>query len=293
MSLIDCCITISNMVEYPIASMDIPMKHYGLIALFFLLACTHAAAFAQSKTVVGKPVDPLEDKSLTTEEYYRLGMPPVERRWTREDLQKAVAVLTKLKPTPEKLPRFQSPQSGEVFAKLLDREAAKLVMENGQSPPEQIVEINGYLQPIAGALQIYAMAAWPRRSLAVEQVELAEPMLFLVVHVIREANLFQKSLDPSDPTYRTRQQGFDKMRSGMGQVVVGLLVSMGDKVYSQPATRVRLAGILKEYLPAILAELPDTLQRDYRGRIVRLAERETDSQVKDVLDAMLSKIPVK
>jgi hypothetical protein len=236
--------------------------------------------------VVGKPVDPLEDKSLTTEEYYRLGMPPVERRWTKEDLQKAMAVLTKLKATPEKLPRFQSPQSGEVFAKLLDREAAKLVMENGQSPTEQLVEINGYLQPVAAALQLYALAAWPRRSLAVEQVELAEPLLFMVVHAIREANLFQKSLDPSDPTFRTRQQGFDKMRNGMGQVTLGMFISMGDKVYTQPATRVRLAGILKQYLPAILAELPENVQRDYKGRIARLAERETDEKVKSVLEEL-------
>ncbi|HQR07649.1 MAG TPA: hypothetical protein PLN21_12550 [Gemmatales bacterium] len=270
------------------------MQIYCLTLLSFVLAINHCLiAQDNGKPLEARQVEPLEDKSLTPEEYQRLGMPSVKKDWDGKNYLQALSVLEKLKTTPEKLPRHESSKSGQVFARLSDRAGMQAALEKLEPGKERMMEAMNYLQSQSKMLMLYSVAAWPRRSLVVEQIELTEPLLYIATLAMKESQEFYKTLDPNDPTFSVRKRGFENMHKNMSSMLTGVYVCLGDRVYCKPATRVRLTNIMSTYVPNILSLLPAELREDSQRRLEALISKETDPTVQQAMKGLSSKLPKK
>ena len=66
--------------------------------------------------------DDPKDSTLTTQQYFSLGVPPMNRIWTHEEYRSAITVLEKLAvKSPEKLPKLNSLRSGTLYRKLVNQ----------------------------------------------------------------------------------------------------------------------------------------------------------------------------
>lgn len=270
------------------------MARHPVISFVLLLGIS-SGLIAQDtgKSVEARQIEPLEDKSLTPEEYEKLGMPSIKTVWQPQSYQQALTVLEKLKATPEKLPRLESPQSGAVFARLIDRAGMQATLEKQAEGKDRMMMAMNYLQPLSKMQMVYAAAAWPKHSLAREQVELIEPLLAITSMAMKESNDFYKTLDPNDSTYPVRKRGFESMHKNLSTMLTGIYVCLGDKVFSKPATRVRLTNIMTMYVPKILSLLPAEQRSDSQNRLESLISKETDPAVRQAMKALSSKLPAK
>jgi len=270
------------------------MPKYFLTHLVLLLGLSSGLiAQENGKSGEARQIEPLNDKSLMPEEYEKLGMPSTKKEWQPQAYQQALAVLEKLKATPEKLPRLDSPQSGAVFAKLSDRAGMQAMLDKQEATKDRMLMAMNYLQPLSKMQMIYASAAWPRHSLAREQVELVEPLLAITSMAMKDTNEFYKTLDPKDPTYPVRKRGFENMHKNMSTMLTGVYVCLGDKVFSKPATRIRLTNIMTLYVPQILSLLPAELRDDSLQRLKVLITKETDPEVQQAMKELTAKLPRK
>ncbi len=263
------------------------MKQISRVIAMLLVAALVNPLFAQA----GKQVEPLEDKSLSVAEYEELGIPSIKKKWQLNDYKKAADVITQLKKTPEKLPRYQSKTSGTVFAKFIDtRGMERTIAENSHSVVEQMKLSMELVQCLKAIAMVYTTAAWPKNSLTVEQIELEEPMLAILVKAQTGMKEFFGSLDQSDPQYPAKKKSYGTMQQGYGTVIGGLIVVLADHVTVTPETRKRHVEIMNKYVPDILNLLNDDLRSNYRNRLEKFAGTEKDAHVKKLLDQMVSKV---
>jgi hypothetical protein len=243
--------------------------------------------FAQTR----KQIQPLEDKSLSVAEYEKLGMPSIEKKWQLNDYKKAVDVLTQLKSTPERLPRFQSKTSGPVFAKFLDiRGIEEFIAQSSHETIDQMVISMEVVQCLKGFGMIYARAAWPKHSLTAEQIELQEPVMILLVKAQASSKKYFEALDQSDAEYPAKKQSYASMQRGFGIIVTGMIIMLTDRAFVTPESRIRQAEIMHKYVPDVLNLLTDDQRADYRNRLHKLAGSEQDTHVKKLLDQIVLKV---
>lgn len=266
------------------------MKHFKqikrVITLLLVVAMVNPL-FAQTR----EQIEPLEDKSLTVAEYEKLGMPSIEKKWQLNDYKKAVGVVTQLKTTPERLPRFQSKTSGPVFAKFLDyRGMEEFIAQSANAPVDQLVISMELVQCLKDLGMVYARAAWPKHSLTVEQIELEEPLLILLIKAGVGAKKYFETLDQSDPDYPSKKQSYSTMQQGFGVVVGGMIIMLTDHTYVSPASRKRQAKIMHKYVPDIVNLLTDDQRSKYLNRLEKLAKSEKDAFIKKLLDQIVEKV---
>src|SRR5580704_15216011 len=92
----------------------------------FALGCGQKSqpAAAPAKAAADAPTD----QSLTTEQYVELGLPAPDRPWTGEEMTQAAEVLSRIAAGgAERLPRYRSERSGEVFARLTSADNLEVV----------------------------------------------------------------------------------------------------------------------------------------------------------------------
>lgn len=263
------------------------MKQTRIAITFMLVMTLVNPLFAQA----AKQIQPLEDKSLTVAEYEKLGMPSVKKKWILDDYKKAADIVSQLKKTPEKLPRFQSKTSGPVFAKFIDLNRMEdIIADSSSSSAAQMLISMEMVQCLKGIGMVYTSAAWPKYSLTVEQIELEEPMLAILVKAQVGARDFFESLDQSDSKYEFRKKSYISMQQGYGTVVGGMNVILTDHVYVSPESRKRHAEIMHKYVPDILNLLTDAQRVDYRSRLDKLAVSEKDHHIKKLLDQIVERV---
>jgi hypothetical protein len=259
-----------------------------LCRLLVLLIMVLFLGQAQAQT--GKYIEPVKDESLTAAEYEKLGMPSIEKAWTANDLQKAAAVIKNLKKTPEKLPRYQSKTSGAVFQKFIDLKETEAIVQSAKTDVEQMMKHMELMMPVKEIMAVYGSAAWPTRSLTVEQIELGEPLLFHMMKAQKKATAFLATFDPNDETYPVRKQGLEKVQVNLGTMVASTIIILTDHTSVRPETRLRHSSIMRTYVPDILNGLNAKMRTDYRNRLLKFAATEKDSKVKEQLDQLLEKV---
>lgn len=230
----------------------------------------------------------IKDQSLSTSEYEKLGMPSIEKDWTMDDWASAVKVVGKLKNTPEKLPRYKSPTSGKVFAKLTDR---KTIDKHFKDNSEFQEMIGGFITGIEQCLKqlnnIYGSQGSKKTSAWEELSEVYCTYLYLFASITPELKKFEKNLKIEDPNYSQRLEGLTKIRNGFQSMLLLLLNALVDKSPFSEEARTRISDELAKRGSLVVNELSAGFRAQYRTKVESCIQSETNKTIKENLRQLL------
>ncbi len=215
----------------------------------------------------------LPDRSLTTEEYIKNGMPSPDRVWSGGDMMDAAKCLQKLTTDGyERLPRYDASPSVAVFARMVSPE--NLSMFSGKRMPVQLRMplANTYMQGLIGLTKIYAVPYMKYGNLHEEMTAFSAAGLRMAVVTCEVTDEFVASLDKNDPAYSTRVAGRGRMINGLANMVLGNVQFLAELPFPAAGARDRLVGCMIETFPALLPHLPEGTRTDVLRRIEALAK---------------------
>ena len=219
------------------------------------------------------------DHSLKAEDYIRLGLPAPDRVWSGADMIQANTALASF--TQEKaaqLPRYKSPRSGEVFARLTSIESLPSFRDPDVPVQTRVRQARDYFYGFKEILEKYSIAFLDQRVRDAELVELWGALLriFIVqLEIVDEP----ATLDKQDPKYAVQLQAQELVRLGLGEFVNALLTSFTERDQYSDAALGRLLGHMQETLPVIAPRLLPPGRTEAVSRLQQLLE---DPELKDL-----------
>ncbi len=225
-----------------------------------------------------------DDRSLTSDEYLRLGAPADDRPWTSAEMTKVQKVLTDLaKKDSRQLPRYRSERSGKVFARLTDDENLGLARNATFPLSVRLSEILTYSKEFGAISKVY-MAAFAEQHIGGrEMVELTAHLFRVMVAITDVVDEYLPTIPKDDPDYSGRMAGFERMKQGAATSVNGALILLTERdAYSAP-DRVRFAELVTPTLPLLVRRL----KPGSRAEMVQTLETmNTDPKLKELQPAL-------
>jgi hypothetical protein len=226
------------------------------------------------------PVTP--DHSLSPATYIQKGLPAYDRDWAPQDYSDAARVMQSLAASDvTQLPRYGSPRSGIVFARLVSSaNIGFFLTDTTTTDQDRAMALLQVLQNVNRITTIYAGASTTRQQLLdSELIELMRFSLEVSRSVVRLSDRRSTSLAPTDATLKAIGQ----VRQGFASVVSGCLGEFTEQQRGLYRTSelVRLAQFLETFLPASMSLLPTATQQEIPVRIQRLLLQERDATLKD------------
>ena len=276
--------------------MRIRIACLGLMSLFMAIALECRGAPPPAKQADRPVPSPIPDESLPADEYVKLGMPAYDRTWTSEDFVRVEKVLKAIAEKNDKeLPRYKSPRSGEVFARLTSAanfdpyRDRTLAFKLRFGPALQQYETNVKI------LKIYVSAQPAKHIGDSELVELIALQLRgskFVVELVDE--LFANS-QAGRPFHAGTQEGIGNDEAGLAEVVSGSLQTLTEQTVYRDSELARLVDSMEETLPTLvpfcsrpsqieMTQRIDTLLKDARYQELHPGLRKVQAKVKTALD---------
>lgn len=204
-----------------------------------------------------------------TRDYVAAGVPDLGQPWSTADLRKAVDAITRaVAGHPERLPRYHSPSSGAVFAKLLE----PTPLDRTATVDAQVTAHFERYRPLVDASTWYRAIA--KKSMPHEWLELTNIILHEAVAMEQLSGPFLAALAPGDSRLPDRRAMVAKLRDGTGlMLMMQLVVAIGDNV----AVPERIAALhnLTETAPTMLPVIPAKFAHVLRGDVPKLAGATT------------------
>lgn len=222
--------------------------------------------------------------SLPSRAYIERGLPAADRDWTGEDYAQAATVLKSLATNDAtQLPRYASPTSGAVFARIVSLDNLKLYRSKTLADPQRVTTAGTLLQNFSQMMVIYGSVSNPKHAFDSELVELFRYTLEVCRDIMPLVEAQAESIPLNDPDRETRLKGREQVREGVASIVSGCLRAITDKANYRASELVRLADTLEQTLPGIIPFLPPSVQQELPIRIQRMVEQEADPGLKQRL----------
>lgn len=198
------------------------------------------------------------DHSLAPAEYVAKGLPDPTKTWDDVALAKAVQVLQKLAAKdPLLLPRRESRTSGVVFARLMAPLELPADATQATALRQKIAGLSGYAQSLGALPLLYAKPLAGDFFFDAELVETTRAALELNARLLELINRERKLQDPKQvPAWL--KQAHRQVTYGGGLTVRGALFIYSARRAFRPEWRTVLMGHLTKWVPALMAQLPET-----------------------------------
>jgi len=252
---------------------------FGILLVAWGCSLQVGSAFPQADPAREEPSGPV-DRSLTPEEYVKLGLPGHEKAWSTAEMvaaSKALAALAQKEP--QSLPRYQSKRSGQVFARITAAE--NLAPFRDQSPPirPRLAQAIEFGRAANNIMKLYAEAFQRGFVGGSDMAELLAMDLRNAVALTRLARELIPTIQKDDPKYLARMEGLAIMRRGLATTFSGVLITLTERPpYSAQDLR-RLLATMQETLPLLAQEL---VPEHRRVVVARLQALETDPRLSDL-----------
>lgn len=221
-----------------------------------------------------------EDQSLTLKEYIQLGMPAYDREWSANDMVTAAKTLSDIAEQGfEKLPRYQSKKSGEFFARITSPENLNMYKNRTLPLDTRLGQSLNFIGGGGETLKVYLYGFLNNKIGADEIIELMGLQLRTIVVSLELVDEFAPTIKKDDPSYATRMQGFDRMKSGLATIVAGTMQTLTERQAYNSTELVRLVGYMKETFPSIVSRLAPGVQQE---TLVKLETMQKDPGMKDL-----------
>jgi hypothetical protein len=230
---------------------------------------------------------PAPDHSLTSAQYFALGMPAIDRMWQGDDLTKAYQVIARLADEdPLELPRRGSSNSGAVFGRIVSGENVALANDGRYPLPLRLQIASKQAQPLGQMTQAYLKAHMAQKgSFMPELVDLTCATSF----VSRTVSALALAVKPPPEGSERRMQfdkGLQQMQHGLATEVRGIFITLSDKTSVLEADRVRLAGCIARDLPRMMAMLSPLSREEAKRQVQEALKGETSAGVKAELSLL-------
>lgn len=284
------------------------MRMAGISLMLVLLVCgcsptpppsqNSSAANSQGDAGTAKPAanneadaGELADRSLTPEEYVKLGLPKIDRPWSSSDMARAYKVLSEIaKREPQELPRYGSPKSGKVFARITSEDNLDSVRKKSLPLSIRTGFTLQYLHAITSIGKLYGTAAFQQKTGNEEATEIFG-VTMQVAGILKElSEEVVVALDKKDPTYSARLKGAKQMTAGLEPILQGLLTHLTANKKMSPETKSRLIEHLNKSLPEIVKVLPLSAQKALQSNLETLSQRPEFAEHREDFAPLLEKI---
>jgi hypothetical protein len=231
------------------------------------------------------------DQSLKTEEYVRLGLPAPHKVWSGADMIKANNLLASIaRENSARLPSYQSPRSGAVFARLTSTESLPSFTNRDVPVQTRLGQALDYCDGLKEILKTYTAAFLSKEVTDAEVVELTGAFLRCLVVELDLVDEFVLTLDKSDPKYVIRMQGLETMKLGLAQIVSGLLVTLTERDRYRDSELVRLVAYMQETLPAVAQRMSPAARTETVARLQQMQEDPKMKHLQPGLRELLGKV---
>jgi hypothetical protein len=228
---------------------------------------------------------------LTIAEYTKAGVPSLEKPWSAKEAATAVDVLNKIAMNdPRQLPRYQSPRSGALFARLASCVALEPVGAEKGTVVERMRVAAQWMRTGQDILKLYLQAMGQKAVSGDEFGEVMSAQLRGSVLVIGLTNELLPTLDKKDPTYQNRMAGVVQARFGLAIVHEGAIMSLQERENYSLAQRRRLLSSLKETGPRIFPFLAPESQTTLIQRLEAVRVDEKSADLKPGVEELLAKL---
>jgi hypothetical protein len=232
------------------------------------------------------------DRSLTPEQYSKLGWPRLDEPWTPERYQGLTAAVLKLSQSnPDQLPRAKSKRSGPYFLRMIDR---KLVAGPEAAKPlgEKLNHCLKRYSATSTLVRAYALAQ-KRLGCDLEVAHVFAFQLSTFAELLGISQRFVDSLPADDPSREVRRGGWKKMQSGLATMLLGCLRIVGDTSFDEEGRRILVAELVKATPPLIRYLSPSGVEL-VRSQTATISRTSQDAGVQGlikVLSAALGPAP--
>ena len=219
------------------------------------------------------------DRSLTTVEYVRRGLPATDRAWAPTDYAVAVEVLRKLSAEdPSLLPRFGSPKSGEVFARLVSEDNLGVLAT--ETPIQGRLGIASDF--LGSGKQLTLLYLEPSTSNLIFDSELAEVSGFLL-RVWVQLSVLLNELNAGQEDSDLVAARMARSGSIIAMYLSSVLDSIADADSFRTPARARLVAHLGQTLPRLTEVLSPIQKADFRAHADRVVASEADPATQSAL----------
>jgi hypothetical protein len=233
----------------------------------------------------------LPDKSLSTDEYIRLGMPNPDHVWSSHEMNEAAICLRKLTARGyERMPRYQSDRSGDVFSRITSVDNYARFRDKKLPMAGRLPEVGTYSQALSEIYQTYLNAFAKYGTLDAEAVEMMGICLRSSVAMSEVADEFLATLDRTDGKYPVRLAGLERMKKGFAEVMLGALMMIGELPDEQRQARDRLAAYLVETCPPLVSGMPKDSKGAIMAKLQTMAKSPPAPELRDTFEGLLATI---
>jgi len=221
-------------------------------------------------------------------DYVARGVPPPDRAWSAPNLQAAASALQKVKAeSPRALPRRGSPESGAVFARMVDPANLAVLRDPKVELSARLGDSLERLTALNQLVQLYFEPAIRHKLYASEVTGLIACQLDLMAGIFPLMEEFLASLPPEERETPARQSGLAKVRRGLSMMITGALTTLNETgQYGSDAVG-ELAERMAPVLPALLPRLEAGDRDTCTAQMRQLADGHPDGRVRRALAAVL------
>jgi len=258
--------------------------------------CGSSSELNQTNRSVKSPNTAPADRSLTTDEYLRLGMPAADREWTGQDMTKVAELMASLeKEKRHALPRRESQRSGKVFSRLVSSQNLEIYRNHSLPIQSRISQAMLYFGSSKEIFKLYLSASLANEVGSIEIVDLFGVVLQNTVLLLELTDEFLPTLDKNDSSYPVRVQGLEGIKRGLASIVTGCIATLTERSSYSRDDLANLLRSMRETFPQIVPRLlPDTrtevlleldrLQRDPKLEDLQTQTRDLNEAVKAALE---------
>jgi hypothetical protein len=254
------------------------MKQY-VIAILLSAALGLSASCSRTSDLPASQTQ--EDLTLKPAEYMDLGFPATDRPWTTADYQAAYHAMRTL-PVAQ-FPRSTSPKSSPVVDRLANPDNLGLFLNKSLPLDQRFLPCIDLVDSANAISKLYLAAHAKTPLFAADFIRMEGFMLHAVTVELSLIEEFLPTLDKKDPRYPTRMAGLATMKSGMAQVIQGILIVLEDRKTYTTRSRAELASTISSTFPVITPHLPPLSRKEFAATLRRIANEETDVSVKTPL----------
>jgi hypothetical protein len=232
-----------------------------------------------------------DDLSLTPQEYLSLGLPKCERLWNSGDMVNASKVLAEIaKRDASQLPRFGSPKSGKVFARITSDENLDQIRAKSLPGPVRLGFGLQFLQAATSISKSYTTGLLQQKTGGDETAELVSWNLRIAVVLSGLVDEFKATLDKKDPTFTTRLSGLTQMNSTMSSVLQSALLRASEPKALKPDTLDRLLKSFDENFPILIKTVPPAVRKETVAKLREMSDKPEYATHRELLVPIIDKL---